>query len=157
MTPSGKWKPISQFPEKCWLLVAKNLPRKPLSSPRSFLDIGTLSFFFFFFKFFSFFVFRDRVSLYSPDCPGTHFVDQAGPELRNLSASASQVQFNPFLDIFSGFTFPILIAFKKYSLTTYMCSLEGLYERTLRINENHQLWSEGVVHALNYYTWISEW
>ena len=36
-------------------------------------------------------VFRDRVSLYSSDCPGTHFVDQAGLELRNLPASASQV------------------------------------------------------------------
>jgi hypothetical protein len=35
--------------------------------------------------------FRDRVSLYSPGCPGTHFVDQAGLELRNLLASASQV------------------------------------------------------------------
>jgi hypothetical protein len=33
----------------------------------------------------------DRVSLYSPGCPGTHFVDQAGLELRNLPASASQV------------------------------------------------------------------
>jgi hypothetical protein len=32
-------------------------------------------------------VFRDRVSLYSPGCPGTHFVDQAGLELRNLLAS----------------------------------------------------------------------
>jgi hypothetical protein len=40
-------------------------------------------FFFFFFWFF-----QDRVSLYSP---GTHFVDQAGLELRNLPASASQV------------------------------------------------------------------
>jgi hypothetical protein len=37
------------------------------------------------------FVFLDRVSLYSPCCPGTHFVDQAGLELRNLPASASQV------------------------------------------------------------------
>jgi hypothetical protein len=37
------------------------------------------------------FVFRDRVSLYSPGCPGTHFVDQAGLELRNPPASASQV------------------------------------------------------------------
>jgi hypothetical protein len=37
------------------------------------------------------FVFRDRVSLYSPGCPGTHFVDQAGLELRNSPASASQV------------------------------------------------------------------
>jgi hypothetical protein len=35
--------------------------------------------------------FRDRVSLYSPGCPGTHFVDQAGLKLRNLPASASQV------------------------------------------------------------------
>jgi hypothetical protein len=37
------------------------------------------------------FVFRDGVSLYSPGCPGTHFVDQAGLELRNLPASASRV------------------------------------------------------------------
>jgi hypothetical protein len=36
-------------------------------------------------------VFRGMVSLYSPGCPGTHFVDQAGLELRNLPASASQV------------------------------------------------------------------
>jgi hypothetical protein len=36
-------------------------------------------------------VFRDRVSLCSPDCLGTHFVDQAGLELRNPSASASRV------------------------------------------------------------------
>jgi hypothetical protein len=38
---------------------------------------------------FWFLVFRDRVSLYSPDCPGTHFVDQAVLELRNPPASAS--------------------------------------------------------------------
>jgi hypothetical protein len=36
-------------------------------------------------------VFPDRVSLYSPGCPGTHFVDQAGLELRNPPASASPV------------------------------------------------------------------
>jgi hypothetical protein len=35
--------------------------------------------------------FRDRVSVYSPGCPGTHFVDQAGLELINLPASASRV------------------------------------------------------------------
>jgi hypothetical protein len=40
---------------------------------------------------FCFFVFRDRVSLCSPGCPGAHSVDQAGLELRNLPASASQV------------------------------------------------------------------
>jgi hypothetical protein len=38
---------------------------------------------------FVFVFFRDRVSLYSPGCPGTHFVDQAGLELRNPPASAS--------------------------------------------------------------------
>jgi hypothetical protein len=37
------------------------------------------------------FVFRDRVSLYSLGCPGTHFVDQAGLQLKNLPVSASQV------------------------------------------------------------------
>jgi hypothetical protein len=37
------------------------------------------------------FVFRDRVSLCSLGCPGTHSIDQAGLELRNLAASASQV------------------------------------------------------------------
>jgi hypothetical protein len=36
-------------------------------------------------------VFQDRISLCSPGCPGTHFVDQAGLELRNPPASASQV------------------------------------------------------------------
>jgi hypothetical protein len=35
--------------------------------------------------------FQDRVSLCSPGCPGTHSVDQAGLELRNPSASASEV------------------------------------------------------------------
>jgi hypothetical protein len=38
-----------------------------------------------------FFVFRDRDSLCSPGYPGTHSVDQAGLELRNPPASASQV------------------------------------------------------------------
>jgi hypothetical protein len=33
----------------------------------------------------------DWVSLYSPGCPGTHSVDQAGLELRNPPASASRV------------------------------------------------------------------
>jgi hypothetical protein len=54
-----------------------------------FYLVGFLSYTFFFF--FLFLVFRDRVSLCSPGCPGTHFVDQAGLELRNLPASASQV------------------------------------------------------------------
>ena len=46
---------------------------------------------FFFFLFLFCFVFRDRVSLYGPGWPGTHFVYQVGLELRNPPASASQV------------------------------------------------------------------
>jgi hypothetical protein len=38
---------------------------------------------------YSFFFFSEKVSLCSPGCPGTHFVDQAGLELRNPTASAS--------------------------------------------------------------------
>jgi hypothetical protein len=52
-------------------------------------NIVSQVFLFFFCLFVFVFVFRDRVSLYSPGCPGTHFVDQAGLKLRNLSASAS--------------------------------------------------------------------
>jgi hypothetical protein len=40
---------------------------------------------------FCFLFFQDRVSLCSPGCPGTHYVDQAGLELRNPPASASRV------------------------------------------------------------------
>jgi hypothetical protein len=36
-------------------------------------------------------VYQERVSLFSSGCPGTHSVDKAGLELRNLPASASQV------------------------------------------------------------------
>jgi hypothetical protein len=35
--------------------------------------------------FLPFCVFRDRVSLCSPGCPGTHFVDQAGLELTEMA------------------------------------------------------------------------
>jgi hypothetical protein len=44
---------------------------------------------FIFFCLFVLFFFRDRVSLCSPGCPGTHFVDQVGLELKNPPASAS--------------------------------------------------------------------
>jgi hypothetical protein len=43
------------------------------------------------FFFFFFFWFFETGFLCSPVCPGTHFVDQAGLELRNPPASASQV------------------------------------------------------------------
>jgi hypothetical protein len=37
------------------------------------------------------FGFCDKVSLCSHGCPGTHYVDQAGLELRNLPTFASHV------------------------------------------------------------------
>ena len=53
--------------------------------------LPSLHCFAFFFFFFFFLFFQDRVSRCSPGCPGTHFVDQVGLELRNPPASASQV------------------------------------------------------------------
>jgi hypothetical protein len=60
--------------------------------------------------FFSFFLFLRQGFSCSPGCPGTHSIDQAGLELRNLPASASRVlglkacattaQLNGFLNIF---------------------------------------------------------
>jgi hypothetical protein len=52
-----------------------------------FFAFNFLGFFLFVFSF----VFRDRVYLCSPCCPGTHSVDQDGLELRNQLASASLV------------------------------------------------------------------
>jgi hypothetical protein len=54
-----------------------------------FVLILLVRFFFVFCFLFFDLVFQDRVSLYSPSSPRTHFVDQAGLELRNPSASAS--------------------------------------------------------------------
>nr|AGI56043.1 hypothetical protein P98-I [Mus musculus] len=64
---------------------------KSLSASLRPKERAALTFFFFFIFLFFFLFFRDRVSLYSLGCPGTHFVDQAGLELRNPSVSASQV------------------------------------------------------------------
>jgi hypothetical protein len=65
----------------------------------------------------------DRVSLCSPGCPGTHSVDQAGLEPRNLPASASHVL---RLKVCANTTQPSLSLFKIYFilcvtvLPTYM-------------------------------------
>ena len=67
----------------------------------------------FFFCCCCFVCFRDRVFLYSPGCPGIHFVDQAVLKLRNLPASASGVLgvcattpgLNPFLKIAACLTY----------------------------------------------------
>ena len=53
--------------------------------------VGFCLFVFFVLFCFVFCFFQDKVSLWGPGCPGTHSVDQAGLERRNLPASASQV------------------------------------------------------------------
>ena len=63
------------------------------------------------------FGFWDRVSLYSSGCPRTHFVDQAGLELRNPPASASLV-----LGLKVCSTMPCLL--ELLSLRLHLCSAE---------------------------------
>jgi hypothetical protein len=77
----------SPGPSSAWMTAHKagNLDLIAQSSCKSFL------FLFVCFVFVVVVVFRDRVSLCSPGCPGTHFVEQAGRELRNPSASASRM------------------------------------------------------------------
>jgi hypothetical protein len=60
-------------------------------NPLLVLKFPVHSFFFLIIIYLFILVFRDRVSLYSPGCLGTHSVDQAGLELRNPPASASLV------------------------------------------------------------------
>jgi hypothetical protein len=68
----------------------------------------TLLQFFFCFFFVVFVVVVVVVVLYSPGCPGTHFVDQAGLELRNKPASASRVLGLKVCATMPGFSFSLL-------------------------------------------------
>ena len=72
---------------------SKEFGNVPSVSVSFFLSVYCLFVFVLFCLFFCFvfLVFRDRVSLYSPGCPGPHFVDQAGLELRNPPACACQL------------------------------------------------------------------
>jgi hypothetical protein len=74
-----------------------------------------------------FLVFWDRVFLCSPGCPGTHFVDQAGLELRNPPASASQV-----LGLKACATTPGSFPLNKQTnhLLALPCSLMGVVQWT---------------------------
>jgi hypothetical protein len=74
----------ADYPRKYWPHSAASFPfhsRAP--GEKNVLDYILLLFLFCF-------VFRNRVSLCSPGCPGTHSVDQAGLELRNPPAPASR-------------------------------------------------------------------
>jgi hypothetical protein len=62
------------------------------------------------------------VSLCSPGCPGIHSVDQAGLELRNLPASASQV-----LGLNACATTPgkiVIFNFKKFIKLLFILNLQ---------------------------------
>ena len=74
-----------------------------------------------FFCLFVFLFFPDKVSLYSPGCPGTHFVDQAGLKLRNLPASASHVLGLKACATTPGFRF--LENLKKWGIWQKFCDL----------------------------------
>ena len=63
----------------------------PFSEPSQWPQLFLFVWLFFCFVLFCFCFFRDRVSLYTPGCPGPHSIDQAGLKLRNPPASASQV------------------------------------------------------------------
>jgi hypothetical protein len=80
-----------------------------------------LLFFSSFFPFF-FLVSRDRVSLCSPGCPGTHFVDQAGLELRNPPASAFLVLGLKVCTTAAGPTVAFQFVFVCFSRQVSVCS-----------------------------------
>jgi hypothetical protein len=81
----------------CWELNSGPLEEQSvLLTTEPSLQPPASAFFLFVFVFVFFFVclfcfFETGFPLCSPGCPGTHSVDQAGFEIRNLPASASQV------------------------------------------------------------------
>jgi hypothetical protein len=90
--------PWSPLLDKRGSLSSGSLKRGPVGgcgrNTCSFLGpfcLCVLFLFLFFVCLFGWLVFQDRVSLCSSGYPGTHSVDQAGLELRNPPASASQV------------------------------------------------------------------
>jgi hypothetical protein len=81
--------------------------------------------------FFYLFIFRDRVSLCSPGCPGTHSIDQAGLELRNPPASASQV-----LGLKACATMPGSVYFLKIY---YICMYVYMYTVAVQMVVSHHV------------------
>jgi hypothetical protein len=99
----GCWELSSWPQEEHWVLLSAEPSLQP----------------FFVCLFVCLFVFWDRVSLYSCVCPGTHFVDQAGLELRNPLASASRV-----LELKAWATIPGLILFLVSGIVVVLALLE---------------------------------
>ena len=86
-TLGGRGRGISEFEASLVYRVSSRTARATQRNP-VWKKKYIISYNFLFFVFWIWF--SDRVSQYSLGCPGTHSVDQAGLELRNLSASASQ-------------------------------------------------------------------
>jgi hypothetical protein len=101
----------------------------------------------FFSFFFPFFFFRDRDSLCSPGCPGTSFVDQAGLELRDLVASASQVL--KLKAIFFFFFFPLSHSGPAHSSPMIYLFIYLLYVSTLPLSTDTP--EEGI---RSHYEWL---
>jgi hypothetical protein len=118
----------------------------------------------FLFSFF-FFLLQDMVSLCSPGSPGTHLVDQAGLELRNSPASASQVlglkacaTTSHGTSIFKGFTTVItfigFLHYKSFYGIGEYCNMLRLYHSayiyrvSLQYVTLYVLWDYCVVNRL---------
>ncbi|GAB1292780.1 Non-structural maintenance of chromosomes element 4 [Apodemus speciosus] len=95
------------------------------------------------------------VSLCSPGCPGTHSVDQAGLELRNPPASASQV-----LGLQACATTPSIMCILKHDgFARIRLDQDRLpiiepviNEESEGIDQNIQIRSQGII-ALSYHDW----
>jgi hypothetical protein len=83
----GKAARQARGPSSGWVFLIRSVTQTRCSCPGVQINLSIYLFIYLFI----FLFFRDRVSLYSPGCPGTHSVDQVGLELRNPPASASQV------------------------------------------------------------------
>ena len=90
---------------------------QPFKIPQLRILCLCILFFFCCWFLFCFFSFKDMISLYRPGCPGTHSVDQAGLEFRNLPASASRVLgLKGWATLPGSFTFQMLSPFLVSSL-----------------------------------------
>jgi hypothetical protein len=100
---------------------------------------------------FCLFVFWDRVFLHSPGCPGTHSVDQAGLELRNPPASASQVLGLKACATTTGQTPPLPSYYNYYILLDYKYYCAHMHvevRTTLWHSSSHGFWRLNSGHRL---------
>jgi hypothetical protein len=105
-----------------------------------------------FFVSFLFLFFRDRVSLCSPGCPGTHFVDQAGLELRNPPASASRVlglKVCATTPSFRTFFCTLLCILCWLVQTVNLTTPRITWEESLREELPRSDWSVGIILVVN--------